>query len=38
MELEFPREIVEKHSNIKFLDSWSSERRVDPWGRTDGQT
>ena len=38
MKLEFSRQIYEKSSNIKFHKNPSSERRVVPWGRTDGHT
>jgi len=38
MELELSRQIFEKYSNIKFHKNPSSESRVVPYGRTDGQT
>ena len=38
MELEYPREVFDKFSNIKFLVSPYSGCRVVPWGRTVGQT
>jgi hypothetical protein len=37
MKLEFPREIFEKYSNIKFHENPSSGSRVVPYGQTDGQ-
>ena len=37
MNLEFPRQIFEKYTNIKFHETPSSGSRVVPCGRTDGQ-
>ena len=38
MKLQFSRQMFEKCRNIKFYESPTNERRVDPGGRTDGRT
>jgi len=38
MKLEFPQQIFEKYSNIKFHENPSSGNRVVPYGRTDRRT
>jgi hypothetical protein len=38
IELEFPSQIFEKYSNIKFHEKPSSGSRIVPFGRTDGRT
>ena len=37
-QLEFPRQIFEKYSYIKFNESASSGSRVSPWGRKNRRT
>ena len=37
-EIEFPLQIFEKYSNIKFNENPSSESQFAPCGRTDGQS
>jgi hypothetical protein len=38
MTLEFPRQILEKYTNMKFNENPSSRSRVVPCGQTDRQT
>jgi len=37
MKPKYSRQIFEKHSNLKFYENVSSDSRVFPWRRTDGQ-